>query len=109
MDKDKLIELVGEKIVDDTVLYDGFMLATEMLKFNLSDRKGLPRRYTKGYLVFASTLRNALGLSKYKKVRRLNFLPLPCPKTLSKYLRTEPDTPHPTEIDDQTFELLNEV
>lgn len=109
MDKDQLIKLVGETIVDNTKLYDGFKLAKEMLMFNISDRKGKPRRYTNGYLVFASTLRNALGLSKYKRVRRLNFLPLPCHKTLGKYLRTVPETPHPIKIDDQTFELLNEV
>jgi len=96
-------------MVDDIDEYDGFKLALEMLKFNMSDRQGKPRKYTKGYIMFALTMRSALGLSKYSKIRRLNYIPLPCRKTVDSYMRNNPESPHPTTIDVQTMELLVEV
>ena len=96
-------------MIQETEEYNGFKLAREMLQFNMSDKKGKPRRYSKGYIIFALSMRVALGMCKYECVRRLNFLPLPCRKTLDGYLRPQPTTTHPTELDEMTCQLFEEV
>ena len=95
--------------VKTTEEYNGFKLAREMLELNMSDAVGKRRKYTKGYLVFALTMRTALGCSKYEALRRLNFIPLPCRKEVDQYLRDTPTTSRPRELDEQTKELLEEV
>ena len=108
-DNGELTEEDGGNAIRHNEEYNGFKLAREMLEFNLSDRKGKPRRYTKGYIVFALSLRTTLGKCKYEKVRRLNFLPLLCRKTLDGYLRNQPVTTHPKKIDKETKRAFHEV
>jgi len=105
----RLASLVGKEVVDSIEAYDGFDLAKEMLLFNLSDKAGERRHYTKGYIIFALNLRVALGSCAFEKVRRLNYLPLPARQTLDQYLRSTPTTTHPTCLDDETKLLLQKV
>ena len=66
-------------------------------------------RYPREFLVFMSSIYSLLGASGYTKLRSLNFLPMPCRKTMELHILRDPQIEDGIEVSQHSLSLLEEV